>query len=44
VLGAAIAYQSVLSAAGVPDTLQKLAAGKLDSLSRLPPGEDALLQ
>lgn len=44
VLGAAIAYQSVLSAAGVPDTLQKLAAGKLDSLSRLPPGEDAPLQ
>ena len=44
VLGAAIAYQGVLSAAGVPDTLQKLAAGKLDALSRVPPGESGLAQ
>ena len=38
VLGAALAYQSVLSATGVPDTLQKLAAGKLNALSGPPPG------
>ena len=39
VLGAALAYQAVLSAAGVPDTLQKLAAEKLDALSSIPPVE-----
>ncbi|HEV8598051.1 MAG TPA: hypothetical protein VGQ69_01675 [Gemmatimonadales bacterium] len=44
VLGAAIAYQSVLSAAGVPDTLQKLAAGKLDALGGIPPEEGVPVQ
>ena len=38
VLGAAIAYQSVLSAAGVPDTLKKLAVDKLNALGGAPPG------
>jgi tetratricopeptide (TPR) repeat protein len=38
VLGAAIAYQSVLSASGVPDTLRKLATEKLNTLSGPPPG------
>jgi len=37
VLGAAIAYQSVLSAQGVPDSLQKLAADKLNGLGSVPP-------
>ncbi len=32
VLGAAIAYQTVLSAVGVPDSLAKLATGKLNAL------------
>lgn len=32
VLGAAIAYQTVVSAAGVPDSLAKLAMGKLNGL------------
>ena len=44
VLGAAIAYQGVLSAAGVPDTLQKLAAGKLNALSGAPPGIEGTYQ
>lgn len=37
VLGAAIAYQSVLSAATVPDSLTKLAADKLNALGGSPP-------
>lgn len=37
VLGAAIAYQGVLSAAGVPDTLTKLATEKLNALGGAPP-------
>ena len=35
-LGAAIAYQSVLSAAGVPDSLSKLAGEKLNALASPP--------
>jgi hypothetical protein len=37
VLGAAMAYQRVLSATGVPDSLMKLAAGKLNALGAPPP-------
>ena len=42
VLGAAIAYQTVVSAAGVPDSLAKLATGKLNALggSAPPPLEE----
>jgi len=36
-LGAAIAYQSVLSAAAVPDSLSKLATDKLNALGGSPP-------
>ena len=38
ILGAALAYQSVLSAAGVPDSLVKLATDKLNALGAAPPG------
>jgi hypothetical protein len=37
VLGAALAYQGVLSATGVPDSLTRLAAGKLNELGAPPP-------
>ena len=37
VLGAALAYQSVISAAGVPDSLVRLANGKLNALGSAPP-------
>jgi tetratricopeptide (TPR) repeat protein len=37
VLGAAIAYQAVMSATGVPDSLTKLAGGKLNALGGAPP-------
>jgi tetratricopeptide (TPR) repeat protein len=37
-IGAAVAYQSVLSAASVPDSLTKLASDKLNALSAAPPG------
>ncbi len=41
VLGAAIAYQSVLSATSVPDSLSKLAADKLNALGgSLPPASE----
>ena len=40
-LGAAIAFQSVLSAQGVPDSLQKLAAEKLNKLGGVPPGSES---
>jgi len=42
ILGAAIAYQSVLSAQGVPDSLQKLAADKLNGLGSVPPGAETI--
>lgn len=38
VLGAASAYQGVISAAGVPDTLTRLAIDKLNALGGPPPG------
>ncbi|HEV8149458.1 MAG TPA: hypothetical protein VGP61_04675 [Gemmatimonadales bacterium] len=38
VLGAAVAYQSVISASSVPDSLLKLATEKLNALSAAPPG------
>ena len=38
ILGAALAYQSVLSATGVPDSLIKLATEKLNALGAAPPG------
>jgi hypothetical protein len=38
VLGAALAYQSVLSARGLPDSLLAVARGKLDSLGSAGPG------
>jgi hypothetical protein len=37
VLGAAIAYQTVVSAVGVPDSLAKLATGKLNALGGATP-------
>jgi hypothetical protein len=37
VLGAAIAYQTVISAAGVPDSLSKMASSKLHALGGAPP-------
>jgi len=37
VLGAAMAYQRVLSGTGVPDSLVKLASGKLNALGAPPP-------
>lgn len=37
VLGAAIAYQAVVSAVGVPDSLARLATGKLNALGGSPP-------
>ena len=40
VLGAAVAYQSVLSAAAVPDSLSKLASDKLNSLTSAPPASE----
>jgi tetratricopeptide (TPR) repeat protein len=36
-LGAAVAYQAVLSAVGVPDSLREAAAAKLNSLGAAPP-------
>jgi hypothetical protein len=43
VLGAAIAYQTVLSAASVPDSLNKLAADKLNALGGSPPASEGVL-
>jgi tetratricopeptide (TPR) repeat protein len=43
VLGAAIAYQTVLSAASVPDSLNKLAADKLNALGGAPPASEGML-
>ena len=39
VLGAAVWWQSILSAAGVPDSLRQLAAGRLNSLAAAGPPE-----
>ena len=44
VLGAALAYQSVLSAGSVPDSLAKLASEKLNALSAAPPGLESAPQ
>ena len=39
VLGAALAYQSVISAAAAPDSLIKMATAKLNALATAPPAE-----
>jgi len=39
-LGAALAYQTVLSAASVPDSLNKLASQKLNALGAPPPADE----